>query len=236
MKATLPPILVALMILGVGTYYSGIYSERWGVRDSERLDRFTRLIENVPTEFGDWTSEEQPLTEKEFKLTNCTNYMSRNYTNQKTGKEISVYLVCGTARHICVHSPDWCYQGAGFQALSKPTAVTLSTLSEMDLLPEFLMSSFSKETPQGIRELRILWTYSDDGTWIGPESQKFHFAGRPALYKLYLINHSPPANEDVERGVIAEFAKELLPILNQELFREDVAPAGDDEAVAASEA
>ena len=38
------------------------------------------------------------------------------------------------------------------------------------------------------------------------------------------------------KGAIAQFAKDLLPILNQELFREDVAAPVDGQAAATSDA
>ena len=84
------------------------------------------------------------------------------------------------------------------------------------LIPQ--IRTFVKQTPEGIHRLRILWSYSDNGAWEGPDNHKFYYSGRPALYKVYLI--SPVHSDDlsVESSQAAEFATIFMPVLNDSLF------------------
>ena len=42
--------------------------------------------------------------------------MSRTYRN-RDGQIVNVYLVTGSARHVTIHTPDWCYVGAGYDII-----------------------------------------------------------------------------------------------------------------------
>ncbi len=84
--------------------------------------------------------------------------------------------------------------------------------------PDFLTTLFYKETPTETNRLRILWSYTDDGTWTAPKLAKQLFARKPALYKVYLISviqdRPPLLGEDPS----VLFAKEFIPAINEVLF------------------
>lgn len=216
MVKQLLPIAIAVALIAAGTLYQGNITERWSPQNSELLQTFTARLESVPPELEKWSSVDTPLTEKEFAATNCTGYVSRLYKHEPSGEEVSVYLVVGTARHITIHTPDWCYVGAGYdmEGDSQPFNVEIGSQ-----IHEFTTATFRKEDTEGVHRLRIFWSYSDDGNWLGPSSPKGYFAGKPALCKVYLIT-SIDENDDVVDSPSIEFAKAFLPILNQHMFSE----------------
>ncbi len=225
--------VIAVVLIGVGTYVQGIYSERWTPMDSEQLDQFAECVPLVPTKIGDWEGADDSLTEKEFAATNCKAYVSRNYRNSATGEEVSFYLVAGTARHITIHTPDWCYQSAGFVMDGDIETYTLPIDGKSTEFATAVFRKPSREDPSGQQALRIFWTYSDDGNWQGPASANYAkvvFARKPALYKVYLIGPATAANESPANP----FAREAFPILNRVLFTggpeknatENASPAG----------
>jgi hypothetical protein len=216
MVKQLIPLVIAVSLIAAGTVYQGKLTDRWNPQDSELLQAFTTRLDSVPSEFKDWSSRETPLTEKEFKATNCTNYVSRIYTHKPSGEEVSVYLVVGTARHVTIHTPDWCYVGAGYEMEGDSKPFTVELGSEVH---EFTTARFRKENTEGVNRLRIFWSYSDDGKWVGPSWPKTHFAGKPALCKVYLITNIGE-EEDVVDSPSIEFAKTFLPILNEDMFIE----------------
>ncbi|MCA9186268.1 MAG: exosortase-associated EpsI family protein [Pirellulaceae bacterium] len=220
------PILAALVILAAGTYMQAQISERWVKQDSTLLQKFDENLDNVPTVIGDWVGEDEELPQDEFQASNCKDYISRNFTNQKTGEVISMFLVCGTARNVTIHTPDWCYVGAGFKMESKPAPVTVEC-EGISPSPVFSTTTFLKTDDAGdtTQHVRILWSYSDSGVWEGPSYQKFHFRGRPALYKVYIISPVVDSNTNVSDSSAVLFAQMIMPILNQSLFGD--APAAD---------
>lgn len=227
MAKQLIPIVIAVSLIAAGTAYQGKVTDRWIPQNSELLQAFTTRLDSVPPEFDEWSCVETPLTEKEFEATNCTNYKSRLYTHAPSGAEVSVYLVVGTARHITIHTPDWCYVGAGYEMEGDSQPFNVELGSEIH---EFTTATFRKEDTEGVNRLRIFWSYSDDGKWLAPSWPKTHFAGQPALCKVYLIT-----NIDREENVVdspsIEFAKAFLPILNGNMFTE----AAEAEQIAQSD-
>ena len=184
--------------------------------NSELLTQFTENMETVPASFNNWKSEDSPLSPEEFERTDCTAYVSRNYTNTSTAKQVSVYSVVGTARHVTIHSPDWCYVGAGFTMENQPQPYIIQIDGENH---EFTTATFSKNSNEGLKRLRIFWSYTEDGTWHGPSSPKSYFAGKPALCKVYLITSISPDDKDIDGDPSIGFAKEFMPLITKELLR-----------------
>lgn len=227
------PAVIAVLVLGIGMAY---HLKLTGTGEGdEKLAAFTKaVVENVPKSFGNWESEEAPLSPEEFKLTNCTGYVSRVYKNKSTGDEISVYVVTGTARHITIHTPQWCYRAAGFvqNGAAQPYEVALP---EANAPVSFTTASFQKDTEQGKQQLRIFWSFTDDGHWESPNDAKMYYAWRGAMFKVYLISPETRALESLEQSPNVAFAKEFMPVLNEALFRAaGTAPSPDGEKTAST--
>ena len=126
------PFAVVLVVLTVGTLIEGKYSNRWGEAQSERLDAFTERLKAVPKVVGDWEGVDELINEEEFKASHCAGCISRTYTNRE-GQRVNVYLVCGSARHVTIHTPDWCYVGAGY-TMATIRSSTRSTGSKASIL------------------------------------------------------------------------------------------------------
>jgi hypothetical protein len=216
MGKQLIPITIAVLIIGAGALYQGRITDRWIPQNSELLQTFTARLANVPPDFDNWASVETPLEDKEFKATNCTGYISRLYSNNTSSAGVSVYLVVGTARHITIHTPDWCMVGAGWEMESEPQPFNVQVGSDIH---EFTTATFSKEDIEGFKRQRIFWSYSDDGNWLGPPWPKTYFAGKPALCKIYLSTDIG-AQDQLADSPSIEFAKTFLPILNAKMFAE----------------
>lgn len=213
------PFAVVLVVLILGTLIEGKYSNRWGEAQSEKLDDFTERLQQVPKTIGDWESgDDEKLSEEEFKASHCAGYISRTYINRE-GQRVNVYLVSGSARHVTIHTPDWCYVGAGYLMADDPQQYTIEEVKGVDPPPEFLTTVFFKEDPLRTHRIRVFWSFSDDGAWRGPRMPKPTYAGRSALYKLYLITDLDQASSaEIERNPTLEFVRQFLPILNQKLF------------------
>lgn len=214
------PIGILLGVLIVGTYVEGTYSDRWGKAQSEKLDQFTAAVDRIPKEFGHWTSMEDKIDEEQFKASNCTNCISRTYTNRE-GERVNVYLVSGTGRHVTIHTPDWCYVGAGYDIVDgEPQQYTDDSAATLETPPEFLTAIFRKEDPLFTHHIRIFWTFSDDGIWRGPRMPKPALGSKPAMYKIYMITEINEVNAEVSKDATLKFAREFLPLINGILFEE----------------
>ncbi len=223
------PFIVVAVILTVGTVLEGKLSDRWGQAKSERLAEFSKRLESVPLQVGDWQGVDQPVDQEQFKLSNCDNYVSRTYTN-RDGQSVNVYLVSGSARHVTIHTPDWCYVGAGYNMVYEPQQYNIEKVEGVPEVPEFLTTQFLKETPISTERIRIFWGFSDDGIWHGPRMPKPTFAGKSAMYKIYMITELDE-DDTIELNPTLEFARTFLPAVHPILFGPDgAAPAKTETA------
>ena len=217
------PFAVVLVVLAVGTLIEGKYSDRWGQAESEKLNEFTDRLQLVPKTIGDWEGVDEEINKEEFKASHCTGCISRNYVNRE-GQRVNVYLVSGSARHVTIHTPDWCYVGAGYEMIDDPQQYTIDKVQGVEPQPEFLTTVFKKEDPLATHMIRIFWSFSDDGNWRGPRMPKPTFAGRSALYKVYLITELEEVGAKIESNPTLEFVRQFLPILNSVLFPQQDEP------------
>ncbi len=223
----LPLALVVSTIVSAGTYFHGQRTDRWNPPNSQLLKDFTDRVPKLPLRIGDWQGTEHRIPDKEFDLTNCTAYVSRRYVNRKTDEAVSVYVVSGTARHITIHSPDWCYQGAGYKMDGRPEQYSIPYGTDGEQA-QFLTSAFRKSNPANpnMEEvLRIFWTFSDDGEWQGPVywgGPKAYFSGRPAMYKIYLICNATGGDDPSAASAAAspanQLTKDVFSRFNEVLF------------------
>ncbi len=214
------PLAVIVAVLVVGTLLEGKFSDRWGKAQSARLDAYTVNLNKVPRNFGHWIGVDDEVTEqkqKEFEASNCSGCISRTYRN-RDGQVVNVYLVTGSARHVTIHTPDWCYVGAGYDIIGGEPQQYTDAESGMDPPPEYLAAFFQKETPIDTNRICIFWAFSDDGIWRGPRMPKPTYAGKSALYKIYMITDLDSVGQEVSKNPSIDFAREFLPILNNVLF------------------
>jgi hypothetical protein len=226
MKTQILVAATALVVIGATAYYQGRISDRWVPTTSEALETFTAHLPNVPSVIGDWEGVDEEIDTDQLEASNCTGCVSRVYQNQTTGQMVNVFLVSGTARHITIHTPDFCYVAAGYEMESQPNAYDVD-VTGMPSPAEFRTTTFLKQDALGSSRLRILWGYSEDGHWTGPGYPKIAFAGRPALYKVYLITSLPPGGRPIEEDSAVAFARDCLPVINQVLFPTLAAVGGE---------
>ena len=84
-KSLALPVSLVLVILVIGTLVEAHFTDRWVKMESEQLDRFAEAIDRVPQVMGSWEGTDDPISDEEFRATNCKNYVSRHYVNQATG-------------------------------------------------------------------------------------------------------------------------------------------------------
>lgn len=178
------PLVVVLVVVVVATYVQGKWSERWGKVRTEQLNQFTSRLSEVPKTIGDWEGTDEEVDEKQFARSNCDGQVSRKYENRRNGSVVSVYLVSGTGRHVTIHTPDWCYRGAGYDMDNQPIAYSIP-VEGLGTNPEFRTTTFTKHEATGMTDrLRIFWSFTDDGVWHGPASPKPMYGTQRALQGL----------------------------------------------------
>ena len=119
---------------------------------------------------------------------------------------------------MCIHTPDVCYAGSGFE-VEKPTRFTLPSATA-EASAQFWTARFVRERAAGKTNLRIFWSWHDADSWKIADNPRVSFAGERVLYKLYLIREMVQTDEPLEGDPCVEFMQDLLPVFRRTVFME----------------
>jgi hypothetical protein len=188
--------------------YEGLRSDRWG--KSEDLVEAAKRLENVPAEFGDWTSETVEMDEKVLRVAEAAGHVSRIYKNRKNRAEVSVLLLCGRTGPIGAHTPDVCYAGSGYEMVGQPEKKTLPFGTNS--AATYWSVRFEKKSLDAIPQ-RVCWMWGNDGDWQAATNPRSEFALKKSLYKLYVTRGETNLlpTRDTQPDPIQEFLKDFLP-------------------------
>jgi hypothetical protein len=142
-------------------------------------------------------------------------HYSRTFTDPATGEKVLVMLLCGPPARMVVHRPEDCYRAAGYEMAEPPARLKVTPKGGEPA--EMFAALFGRDEADGPTRMRIFWSWSLGGKWEAPGSPRFRYAGRPALYKLYVIRNVTGAACPVAEDPAVRLLGELLPILGREL-------------------
>ena len=196
-------VLAAVLILGAG-YVHGTISQRW--QPSEVLSVAAKRLQHLPPSMGDWESKDVEMNQKHLQVAEVEGYVSRQYYHRKTGERLTMLLIVGKPGPVAVHSPDVCYEGAGYKMGTRSNqVVTVGDTSHF-----FWTARFTKDIQPA--PLQITWAWSDGGRWLAPDYPRLIFYRSSKLYKWYLIREvmdtaSPSTMDDTT----VAFVRDILP-------------------------
>ncbi len=214
------PFAVALLGIVSLTIVEGINTDRW-IDDSRNRAYCGSLIHEIPLEFGDWVGKSREVDEEVQKVAGAKSYLSCNFTNKQTGKNIGVWLVMGHAKDTSLHEPSICYPASGFTTCQRREHYEHTF--ESGETNSFRTSMFSKDEGAGEFGERVFWTWylpnKDEPNsiveWGVPKSNpRWYYGNERILYKLYFTNRTDDLEEEAKDSVCMEFAEEFFSIVN----------------------
>jgi hypothetical protein len=209
MKSLIPAGLAVLLVVVCGTVH-GALTGRWKpTGPGPAVER----LETVSQDLGDWKG--QTLDFGGHPAAGITGQLYRRYTNEHTHAQVTLFLVCGQAGPVSVHTPDACYEAAGYR-VQTPTKFTAKLDGAASA--QFMTAQFTKTTNSDQEHLRIFWAWSANGSWQAPDDPRVAFARNPGLYKLYLIREGTRPGERADDDPCGELMRLLLPELKRSLF------------------
>jgi hypothetical protein len=178
--------IAAAACLGIvmATMVQGQWTDRWsGIDGVEELARGgARLAERFPRSCGEWEAMNDLETDpRGLEQAGAVGHVSRIYRHRGTGVPATVFVVCASPHDASGHTPDRCYPGSGFRA--EETESRRSVTLDDGRTADVFTGTFAKAG----QTLRLFWTYGGDGRWVAPPIARLGLAGRPLVYKLYVI-------------------------------------------------
>jgi hypothetical protein len=208
---TLPFTIGALLILGSGVIH-GVQSDRWG-QSQKVLDAANKLNE-LPVSFNDWVSEESEIPEKQLRQAEAVGHFSRSFVHSKTGRRVSVMILCGRPGPISVHPPTVCFVGAGWRLQSQPASAPI----DGNVSGSLWNGQFARVIDGVPVAIQTFWGWSSDGVWLACNNPRFETASFPFLYKMYVTVPVSAETNDLDLKTADEFMGDFLPRVNHVLF------------------
>src|SRR5271156_5374651 len=161
-------LIVATGLLG------GMWTGRW--KTSDRLERAAAALDRLPMQIGDWRGVARELDKRETEKARLDGYVMRVYRHRVTGTELNVLMMCGRPGPIAVHTPDVCFQGAGFELQAQPKRYPVS-FDGQDA--EMFMGDFRDPESPVPGHICVLWSWSTGGPWQATDHPRLTFASAP---------------------------------------------------------
>jgi hypothetical protein len=208
MKTPFAVIAAMGLIIGAGLVH-GSWTNRW--RMAPGLAELAARLDLVSMALGDWVGARREMSPRELAATGAAGYLSRIYTNPKTGVAVSILLLCGLPGDVTVHTPDMCYPGAGY-TLEIPSNYVRQYGSE-GRTAEF-QTAVARRGGAKPSVLRIYWSWRGSKGWSAPQDARWALAAEPILSKLYVIRETSGQAVDPKDDPGHEFLSLLLPELD----------------------
>jgi hypothetical protein len=225
------PYPIALLIVIGGGLLHGDRTGRW--RNAHELEAAVQRLRRIPLEFGGWRGRDRVLDGRQLEIGEIAGYRWYDVENGQGRERFQVLVVCGRPGPIAVHTPDVCYEASGYTAVELPTVQEIRGSGESHA--EVRSALFRKQNTASPEALRIAWAWSAGDPWRAPDNPRVVYAASRYLYKVYVLHQEWPDAEDGGSAVMVEFLRELLPVLNRALTRNDV-PRGDDSPIPGGDA
>jgi hypothetical protein len=124
--------------------------------------------------------------------------------------------VGGLPAKIASHTPDICYQGAGYE-LSPPSAFDRRPGAGGGPAAGF-RTALATRGGSHPSALRIFWAWHGPSGWTAPEDARWQYATEPTLTKLYVVRDTGGVAVDPDRDPCSEFLDVFLPELDRAVF------------------
>lgn len=212
-RVRLSLLIAGLCVIIILNMAQRLYSERHD--NGADIVLAVQRLTHVPLQVGDWTAHTMPMEAAVINKARLAGCWMRQYKHAATHQEVSVVLMCGAAGPTSVHTPEWCYGGAGYDLTAEPVRCTI--LQDGSSPDDFWTARFTIPESAHKDSLRMFWAWNATGSWEAPRYPRLTYTPFPVLYKLYVASVSPTATED-DKASCSEFIQMLLPQLRAILF------------------
>jgi hypothetical protein len=210
MTRIISAVAASVLVIVCGVVH-GFWTDRW--RLPVETAAAAARMDALPMDIGDWRGA--AIDVKNPQAGGVAGTLERRYSNKLTGDEVSIFLVCGRAGPVSIHTPEACYGASGFTFSGKSKATV------RDRGGEFWSADAEKTTAADTSRLRIYWSWNDGKGWAAPtEDARWTYVSWrvPVLYKLYVLRDLNGATQASKEEPCQAFLQAALPELDRALF------------------
>jgi hypothetical protein len=211
-------LMIAIALLVGSGVVHGLWTDRWF--NPAEVEAAAAKLDRIPMKLGDWDGKDMPMSDSDKEMGGANRYVMRRYKNRTTGIVVNMLILCGRPGPVSVHTPDVCYAGDGYEALSDPQRQKVPTDGGGPEV-QVLRQTFGK----GLQYTRVFWSWRGGSKWEVSKSPRIEFAHYRALYKVYVARRMKQKDESPDEDPCIGFLETLMRELEEKVFEKKPALA-----------
>lgn len=210
----------AVVLMTVGGNY---FSHEGGAARRQLLAGAVQSINKLPEQIGPWNLEAtEPFSARTIQMLQVAGYTIRSYVHAETGEHVTLTLMVGAAGPLVAHSPEVCLASRDYEMISaaQPHRITPPSSQSANVS----RVSFRARTVRA-EMFDVYYAWSRNGRdWEVPEYPRVALGGSPMLFKLQISAPAPLDTDDPQSSISQRFLRDLLPILQRQLYTPAASP------------
>jgi hypothetical protein len=172
-------------------------------------------LSRIPWAMGTWKAKEgseaklDPLI---VRIAGASDYIVRDYDDQKTGEKASVLVLYGLGADIAFHTPDVCYPATGHRLVKGPIDRTI-TVPGVQAPLRYRWAIYAKQVGGISHYVESLYTFQHKGDWLPEAADRWKmFRYDPGVYKIQVSRDVSSLNESGEgpcESLLAEIVRQI---------------------------
>lgn len=200
-------ILLCILLILTGGVAHGYLDGRWTRLDIVKEQAET--LQTLPVNIGNWRLvSETELEDSAKRILRCYGSTLREYANDITGDQITVFVVYGPRGPIAVHTPEVCYSSIGTEPAGERVSTPIMINGETQTLWKV---KFRKPDANEPPHMEVCYGWSDGGPWKASSLPRVWLTD--SLYKIQVAG--PPAKSGEDTSPVEDFLREFLPALQR---------------------
>jgi hypothetical protein len=184
------------------------------------------LLREMPREFGDWINKDgdQTIDKDTLTIAGSSDYLARQYVNEKTGVSLMVLVVFGPAERVFNHAPTACFPAIGY-SLAEADPPREFPLPGVDggepTTATFASAVYSKSNGNATADrVECFWSFWHDGIWSADAARtKKLFRHHPEMFKVQVQRQVGPIETRSGNNPAEKFLEEFLPELQRRIAK-----------------
>lgn len=174
-------------------------------------------LAHLPSSFGGWKAigPDMTMDTKTVQIAGCSDYVTRMYSDERTGVIVTALIAYGPAEKIVGHTPAVCFPAVGYQRESGPDDRAIKAGDTTALLRSFV---FVKSDALARERVNVYAGFRHAGHWTPDSSDsRKRFRHEPGMFKVQIQRHIGATERCPSGNPTEQFAAALISELEREL-------------------
>ena len=186
-------------------------------------------LNELPRRMGDWgsmVSSDGQFDPEVAQVAGSSDSIVRAYLNEKTGEQMSAFVIYGLAAKVFLHTPLVCYPAAGYQLVQGPVDREMR-VPGVKAPVRYRWAIYMKRSGGIGHYEEAYYTFYYNGEWLPDASGRWKaFRYHPGMFKIQLARPVSGLSDEVHEpseGLLGAFVSEI----SHRTSRDAVSGAGE---------